>query len=157
MKPKVCFIASSGGHLDELSMLKPLICEYDSFLVTEKTKYKIKNSAQKIYYLNQINRKELFFIPYLIKNIVKSLIIFIKERPDFIISTGVLSTIPMCLLGKIFKKKVIYIESFAIVSKPTKTGKLLYKFADRFYVQWEEMKKFYPEAIYKGGVLVLCQ
>ncbi|MBS6681776.1 MAG: polysaccharide biosynthesis protein, partial [Roseburia sp.] len=32
------------------------------------------------------------------------------------------------------------------------TGNLLYRFADQFYVQWEEMLKLYPKAIYKGGI-----
>ena len=26
------------------------------------------------------------------------------------------------------------------------------KWADQFYVQWETMKEFYPDAIYKGGI-----
>ena len=28
----------------------------------------------------------------------------------------------------------------------------VYKFADEFYIQWEELKKYYPKAIYKGGI-----
>ena len=51
-----------------------------------------------------------------------------------------------------FGKKLVYIESFAKISSPTETGKFLYKFADRFYVQWKSMKKFYPNAIYLGGI-----
>ena len=58
----------------------------------------------------------------------------------------------MCLIGKLFKKKLIFIESFAKVNSPTLTGKLLYKFADQFYVQWEQMKEHYPNAIFKGGI-----
>ncbi|WP_276861245.1 hypothetical protein [Bifidobacterium merycicum] len=51
-----------------------------------------------------------------------------------------------------FRKKLIYIESFAKISSPTQSGKLLYKFADRFYVQWESMKNFYPDALYCGYI-----
>ena len=85
---------------------------------------------------------------------IKSFFIFIKERPDVIISTGVLAAIPMLFIGHIFKKKVIYLESFAKISSPTMTGNLIYKkhIADQFYVQWESMKEFYPNAIYKGGI-----
>ena len=35
---KVIFISSTGGHLNELLQLKPLMKEYDSYLITEKTK-----------------------------------------------------------------------------------------------------------------------
>lgn len=149
---KVCFIASTGGHFEQLMMLKPLINKYDSFIVTEKTGYNVLENEENLYYLKQVNRKEPSFLFNMIFNTFKSIKIFFKEKPDVIISTGVLATIPMCLLGKITKKKLIYIESFAKITSPTLTGKLLYKFADRFYVQWEEMKKFYPNAIYKGGI-----
>ena len=33
---KIVFAASSGGHLEQLLMLKPLMEKYDSILVTEK-------------------------------------------------------------------------------------------------------------------------
>ena len=45
-----------------------------------------------------------------------------------------------------------YKITVAKVTSPTETGKLLYKFADRFYVQWESMLKFYPKAKYLGGI-----
>lgn len=149
---KIMFAASSGGHLEQLLMLKPLMEKYDSILVTEKTKYGTGKTDVKTYYVRQINRKELMFVPKMIGNTVKSLWILIKERPTVMITTGVLATIPFALLMKLFGKKLIYIESFAKVTSKTLSGKLLYKYADQFYVQWEEMLKLYPNAIYKGGI-----
>ena len=52
----------------------------------------------------------------------------------------------------IFRKKIIYIESFARCNKPSLTGKIMYKFADIFIVQWEEMLEFFPKAMYGGGI-----
>ena len=149
---KICLIASSGGHFEQVMMLKPLIEKYDGFIVTEKTNYSVNNTKYNIYYLKQVNRHEIKFLYYMIVNFIKTLKIFIKEKPDIIISTGALSTIPMCIIGKLFSKKIIFIESFAKINSPTLTGKLVYKFADQFYVQWEEMKEFYPNAIFKGGI-----
>ncbi|MDY3959624.1 PssD/Cps14F family polysaccharide biosynthesis glycosyltransferase [Romboutsia timonensis] len=149
---KVCFISSSGGHFEQLMMLKPLMKKYDSFIVTEKTNYCVHNNDIPIYYLKQVNRREIKFIFYMIINTIKTIEIFIKENPDIVISTGALASIPMCVLAKLFRKKIIFIESFAKINSPTLTGKLIYKFADQFYVQWEEMKEFYPNAIYKGGI-----
>ncbi len=149
---KICFIASSGGHFEQLMMLRPLMDKYESFIVTEKTGYFVINDNRKIYYLSQVNRKEKTFLFKMMFNFIKSLSLFIKERPDVVISTGALVTIPMCIFAKIFKKKIIFIESFAKVNSPTLTGKLVYKFADQFYVQWEQMKEYYPNAIFKGGI-----
>lgn len=151
-KMKVCFAASSGGHYEQLMMLKPLMDKYDSFVLTERTNYSTEIKGIKAYYLQQVNRKEKMCLIRLLINAIISLQIFIKERPDAVICTGVLAMIPMCLLCKVFGKKVIYIESFAKVTSGTETGKLLYKFADQFYVQWESMLDIYPEAIYLGGI-----
>ena len=133
-------------------MLKPLMDKYNSFIVTEQTDYSVVKDDRKVYYLKQVNRQEKNFVFKMIYNGIKSLKIFIKERPDIVISTGALATIPMCLFAKLFRKKIVFIESFAKVNSPTLTGKLLYKFADQFYVQWEDMIKVYPNAIYKGGI-----
>ena len=92
------------------------------------------------------------FIWRMIQNAWKSIGIYRKEKPDVVICTGVLAMIPICLISKLMGKKLIYIESFAKVTSPTETGKLLYKFADQFYVQWKPMLKFYPKAIYLGGI-----
>lgn len=152
-KRKICLIASSGGHFEQLLMLRKLSDEFDTFITTEKTQYNKKDKKIN-HYLIQVNRKEPLFILKMFVNLIKSLYIYIMEKPDVIISTGVLATIPMLFIGHAFHKKVIYIESFAKINSPTQTGKLIYnkKIADRFYVQWPDMLKIYPDAIYKGGI-----
>lgn len=51
-KIKICFAASSGGHYEQLMMLKPLMEEYESFVVTEKTDYDAKAKGEKTYYMH---------------------------------------------------------------------------------------------------------
>ncbi len=149
---KICFAASTGGHFEQLLMLRPLMEKYDSFIITEKTGYKVLKDTDRVYYLSQVNRKEKTWLFAMLINAFHSLGIYLKERPDVVICTGVLAMIPMCLLCKLFGGKLIYIESFAKVTSPTETGKLMYKFADRFYVQWESMLEIYPEALCLGGI-----
>lgn len=151
-KNKICFAASSGGHYEQLMMLKPLMEKHDSFVITEKTDYNAKAEGEKTYYMQQVNRREKSFIWKMIVNVWRSIDIYRKEKPDVVICTGVLAMIPICLIAKLMGKKLIYIESFAKVTSPTETGKLLYGFADRFYVQWESMLQIYPKAIYLGGI-----
>lgn len=150
-KLKICFAASSGGHFEQLMMLAPLMERFDSFVLTERTAYGVKTS-QKTYYLSQVNRREKTWLFSMVGNAFKSLWIFLKERPNVVICTGVLAMIPMCLLCKLFGGKLIYLESFAKVTSPTETGKLLHRFADRFYVQWESMLEVYPDAQFLGGI-----
>lgn len=149
---KICFAASTGGHFEQLLMLKPLMEKYHSFVVTEETLYRAEVKGQKMYYMKMVNRREVSFLSRMLINTFRSLKIYLQEKPDIVICTGVLAMIPICLIAKLAGKKLIYIESFAKVTSPTLTGKLLYKFADQFYVQWEQMLEFYPKAIYLGGI-----
>lgn len=149
---KILFAASSGGHFEQIMMLKPLMNKYDSILVTERTKYGVGKQPVKTYYVPQVNRKEWSFPFRMIANTFKSLFIFLKEKPDVMVTTGVLAIIPLALIMKMFKRKLVYIESFAKVTSKTLSGKFLYKYADQFYVQWEPMLELYPNAIFKGGI-----
>ena len=149
---KICFTASSGGHLEEITRLIPIAQEHESFLVTEKSGDIQTAWGDRTYYMRQINRKETWFLFHFLKLFVQAEKILGQEKPDFIISTGALITYPFCVVAKWKKAKIIYIESFARVDEPSLTGKLMYPMADLFLVQWEEMKTFYPNAIFTGGV-----
>lgn len=148
---KVCYAASSGGHMEELSRLKPLVTNRD-IVFTEKSSYTVVDWCSKVYFVSQINRKELLFVIKFIALFFRSFFILLKEKPDVIVSTGALATFPISFLGKIMRKKIIYIESFARVDEASLTGRLMYKIADLFIVQWEDMLKVFPNAIYVGGI-----
>lgn len=152
MAHKICFAASSGGHLEEISKLVEIEEENESFLITEKSDFHEINFGQKVYYVNQINRKEKLFILKFFGIFFSAFYILMKEKPDYVISTGALATYPVCIIGKLTGKHVIYIESFARIDSPSLTGKLMYHIADLFIVQWEEMLKFYPKAVCGGGI-----
>ena len=53
-------------------------------------------------------------------------------------------------IGKLLGKKIIFIESWSRIYKKSSSGKFAYLFANLFFVQWPEMKKQYPKAIYAG-------
>lgn len=153
---KVLFIASTGGHLNELMQLKKMFQECDYYLVTEKTK---SNLALKKKYKNRIDflaygtKDHILSYPFkLLFNCFKSLFLYFKVHPDYIITTGAHTAGPMCCIGKIFGSRIIFIETFANISTKTITGKLVYPFSDKFIVQWENMKDLYPDATYGGWI-----
>ena len=153
---KVMFISSMGGHLTEMMQLKSIFKEYDYKIVTEKHTSTITLKSKyksKIDYLLTGNKdhmlRYIFVIPY---NIIKSLILFLKFKPDVVVTTGAHTAVAMCYIAKIFRKKVIYIESFANIETKTLTGRLVYPIADKFIVQWHSMLKLYPKAVYGGWI-----
>ena len=153
---KVMFISSTGGHLSELLQLEPLFKEYDSYLVTEKTKstIEIRNKfTNRVHFLVYGTKSHL--ITYLFKfgfNIVKSLLLMLVIRPQVVVTTGTHTAVPMCYIAKILRRKVIFIETFANSKTRTKAGNLVYPIADVFIVQWESMLELYPKAIYGGWI-----
>lgn len=154
MKKKVLFISSTGGHLNELLQLKSLFSNYDYLLVTEKDKSTISlKDKYNVKYLVYGTRKNLFsYFFKFIFNFIKSFIIFIKFKPDVVITTGAHTCVAMIFISKLFKKKSIYIETMANRKTKTMTGKIVEKWVTYFVVQWEDMKNLYEDSVY-GGII----
>lgn len=155
-KRKVLFVASTGGHLKELMQLEDMFLNYDFNLITEKTD---SNLYLKDKYNNRVDflvygtKDHLLTYPFkLLYNCFKSLWLYLKIHPDYIITTGVHTAAALCCLGKIFGSKIIYIETFANISSKTVTGKYLYPVSDLFIVQWKSLLKLYPNAVYGGWI-----
>ena len=75
-----------------------------------------------------------------------------KFKPDVVITTGTHTAVPMCKIAHVFKKKVIWIETFANSKTPTQAGKMIYPIADLFIVQWPSMLEVYPNAVMGGWI-----
>lgn len=145
-KPRICLVSSSGGHWEQLQKLQPLIDKYDGFYVTEKTKFQ----ANAKYFMLQTDLKDKLMPFKMLRNSFCTLIIWIKERPDFVITTGTMVAYPFYLLAVLFRKKFVFIETFGRANMPTVAGKKMEKHSDLFIVQWESQKKHYKKAIYGG-------
>lgn len=131
-------------------MLKPTWEKYERFWVTfdkEDARSILKDEKMyPCYYPTNRNLKNL------IKNTFVAWKVLRKEKPDLIISAGAAVAVPFFYLGKLMGKKLIYIEVFDRVDKPTLTGRLVYPIVDEFIVQWEEQLKVYPKAKNFGSI-----
>ncbi len=151
---RVMFISSVGGHLTQLLELKSIFKDYNYVLVTEKTE--VTKDMKKKYNMNYLlyGSRE-YLLSYIFKfsfNVLKSFYLFFKYRPNVIVTTGAHTAVPMCYIGRLFGKKIIFIESYAKRTSPTLSGRLVYPIATTFVVQWETMLEFYPKAKYWGGI-----
>lgn len=152
---KVMFVSSSGGHLTELLKLQVLFKKYKYLLVTEKTSLTERLSEEyKISYMKYGSREYIFqYIFVFLYNIIKSIILLITFNPKVVVTTGAHTGGITCFIAKLLFKKVIYIESLAKVKTLSMTGKVMYPFVDKFYVQWEELAEKYPKAEYLGRLI----
>ena len=148
---KVCLVGSSGGHLKHLYMLKPFWENKERFWVTfDKEDAKSLLKGEKMYPCYFPTNRN---IKNLIKNTFLAYKVLKKEKPDLIISSGAAVAVPFFYVGKfLFGAKVVYIEVFDRIDKPTMSGKLVHPIADLFIVEWEEMKNVYSKAINLGSI-----
>ena len=147
---KLCLVGSSGGHLAHLYMLKPFWMKHDRLWVTfdKKDTRSLLKGERVVSCYYPTNRS----IRGLLANTRIAWKVLRKERPDLIISSGAAVAVPFFYLAKILGVKTVYIEIFDRIHRPTLTGRLVYPVADRFIVQWEDMKKIYPKAVDLGSI-----
>ncbi len=147
---KICLVCSAGGHLNQMKeLIAPLSAVSDVYLVTldrEDSRTLLKQHIRH-YFIRDIRDNG-----NLLSNFSDSLKVFLKEKPDIVITTGAGSALWTCLLARLFFKKVIYIESFARVEEPSAFGKFIYKFATKVLYQWPKLKNFYKRGIYAGSI-----
>jgi beta-1,4-N-acetylglucosaminyltransferase len=154
---RVVFIASTGGHLNELLQLKSIFPLCDYHIITEggPTTAHMKNYyPQRVSFLLFGSREHLvsYFFKF-IMNAFLSLYFVLKYRPQVVVSTGTHTAVVFCYLSKlILGSKLVYLETYANVYHGNLAGKLLYPIVDHYFVQWESLKSVYPRAQYVGKI-----
>lgn len=148
---KIGLVCSSGGHLLLVHLLKKFWNSYDRFWVTFKKEDAVslleKENVYWAYFPTNRNLWNLF------RNLFVALRVLFKEKPDIIVSTGAGVAIPFFYLGKLLRKKLVFIEAYERIETPSLTGRIVYPITDAFILQWEEQKKFFPRGIVLGQIL----
>ena len=162
------FACNQGGHFSQMMALNELFGKYDSVLVTDNVRATKDMPALKcidnivVMKGESLKRKDVkkeenanrwSFLDVYIQMLFESRKIWKQYRPKVIISTGSNIAVPLFLIGKLHGSKIIFIETRAKVYARSMTGILVRKLADRIFVQWPEMLKLYPEAIYCGTLV----
>ncbi len=128
---KIGLVGSSGGHLTHFIYAETILAEKDRFWVTfDKEDARSLLDGERVYpcyYPTNRNLKNL------LKNTVVAWKVLRKEKPDLLISSGAAVAVPFFLSGKADGKKLIYVEVYDRIDKPTLTGRLVYPIVDCFY------------------------
>jgi beta-1,4-N-acetylglucosaminyltransferase len=157
---KILVVLGSGGHTKEMIRLVDLLgeCYEYGYLVAADDEL----SAQKINVPGPVYRvmrprwKDtglLTVIGRTLCSAVQALVALVRLRPHAIVSAGPGPAVPASLLAKLMGIKVIYIETGSRVFALSSSGRILYRFADLFFVQWPELRELYPRATYAGRLL----
>ncbi|MCC6487907.1 MAG: glycosyltransferase [Candidatus Hydrogenedentes bacterium] len=144
----ICLTCSHGGHLTEMFQLLDAFKGHDMFYFCYDAD--TTRRLERAYLIPNMARN-----PWeLLKNIARVWRVFRKEKPDLVVSTGAEIAIPVILVSKLFRIPSIYIECGAQVTTPSFTGRIMYWLANRFYVQWPELREVYgPRARFEGSLI----
>ncbi|MGA7934388.1 MAG: PssD/Cps14F family polysaccharide biosynthesis glycosyltransferase [Kovacikia sp.] len=147
---KILLVCTSGGHFSTMRDIKRFWSTHERIWVTDyKADTAILEGKEKVYWLPYQGPRD---ISALVGNIPKTFSILTAEKPDLVISTGASIAINFCFAAKALKFPFTYIESISRSQDISLTGKVVYPFCDNFYVQWPELIKRYPKALFKGYV-----
>lgn len=157
---KILVVWGSGGHSLQVSKLLHLLGNRYQYFHMIRSEDPIGNkqvtAPGKIFKFHETRAfHDNIFVTLLkvIRTIIESFLILQKTQPDAIISAGAGPAVPVSILGRLQGKKIIFLESWSRVNNPSESGKLIYPFSSLFFVQWPELKKKYPKAIYAGRLM----
>lgn len=143
-------VSSSGGHLLQLVQLRDEVGSDERHWVTFDTSdaRSLLVGEAVTYAFHPTNRN----VRNLIRNTWLAFRLVRKLRPRAVVTTGAGVGVPFCYLGRLFGARIIYVESFARVTEPSLTGRLIHPIAHRFFVQWPELVARYRKAEAKGAL-----
>ena len=149
--PKICIVASAGGHLSQLLSLRPAWEEHQVVCVSTGPMVKDKLEALgRTYIVGECNRQHPIRMFHVM---TKCFRIIFDERPDVIISSGAAAGFLMCFWGKLFGARVVWIDSIANTQNLSMSGRMVRFFADLVLSQWPNVAARYSKVEYVGEVI----
>lgn len=116
----------------------------------------LKSATEKLqglgrfYIIGECNREHPVRALRVLKNCIK---IILKEKLDVIISTGAAPSCLLCLIGKFFGAKIVWIDSIANVEHLSLSGRIMRPFANLILTQWPEVAEKHESVQYVGSLV----
>jgi len=143
-------VCSSGGHLQQLLALRDAWGAYPHVWVTfDKSDARSLLDGERVVYAHWPTNRSL-------RNLVRNLFVARRTlrdvRPRVVLTTGAGVAVPFAWLARLRGTRVVYVESFTRIERPSLTCRLVAPVADRIYAQWPELVEAVPKARYAGNV-----
>ncbi len=159
-KIKLLVVLGEGGHTAELLNLVELLGHsYNYYYIVSKEDNLSANRIKypgPIYYLSRPRGKHTGNLSAALRlgwAGVQALGILLRVRPTAILSTGPAIAVPVSIIGKLLGARLIFVETGSRVKSLSLTGRIMYHWADLFFVQWPYLKERLPRAIYAGRLV----
>lgn len=147
---RILLVTNPGGHLLQMLALEGAWGGLDHRWVTlAAADSKSLIAGEDVVYANGPTARNLM---NLIRNFAVAWRIVRTFDPDVILSTGAALAIPFFVVGRLHRKRLVYVESFTRVNRPSLSGRIVYPLSDAFFMQWRKSGK--PRrALYAGSLV----
>jgi UDP-N-acetylglucosamine:LPS N-acetylglucosamine transferase len=147
---RILFVASSGGHLDQLIQLRPWWQEHEREWVTfDLPDARSALTGETCRWAHHPTTRNA---PNALRNAVLAWRLLREYRPDVVISDGAGVAVPFFVLARLLAVRTVYLEVYDRVDLATLTGRLCSPFTDAFLLQWERQRSTYPQGVVVGRV-----
>lgn len=147
----VLLICSPGGHMQQMLALKPAWQDCRRAWVSLKAADSERLLADEsvVWAHGPTNRS----LPMLMRNLFVAARTLRRADPDAVLSTGAALAVPFIIFSRLTGRRAIYVESFTRTDGLSLSGRIVYRFATDFFVQWPEAAVGRPKARYVGAIL----
>ena len=147
---RILLVANAGGHLLQMLALENAFNGLDRLWVTLAAADSTSLLAEEpvVYAHGPTNRNIVNFV----RNLSLAWRTVRNHDPDVILSTGAALAVPFFVVGRLNRKRLVYVESFTRVNCLSLSGRIVYPLADAFFVQWRRNAQ--PRrALYAGSLV----
>jgi beta-1,4-N-acetylglucosaminyltransferase len=147
----ILLVCSPGGHALQLSLLRPAWADYETAWVTLRTEdTRTLLEDERVVYAHGPTTRN---VPNLLRNLRLAWRLLRIAKPGVIVTTGAGIAVPFAWIGRLLGTRVVYVESFTRIDRPSLSCRLIAPVTDRLYVQWPELAERLRGARYVGAVV----
>lgn len=132
-RTKILAVASGGGHWVQLLRLRPSFAGEQVAYVTVNGVYRADIGRAPLYVVNDATRWSKLG---LLRLAARMTWIMLRERPDFVITTGAAPGYFAVMIGKMLGARTAWIDSMANVDDMSLAGRKARRWTDLWLTQW---------------------
>jgi UDP-N-acetylglucosamine--N-acetylmuramyl-(pentapeptide) pyrophosphoryl-undecaprenol N-acetylglucosamine transferase len=139
----VTLAASGGGHFDLLFALAGVVprAHREWVTVPGPRSRALTKTGERVNTVPTFDSSHLNW-----KNPLRSIVLALRLRPDIVLTSGAGVVLTFTLVARLLGAQVVFVETMARVSGPSRTGSILARIATLHIVQWPELVRLFPEA-----------